>query len=128
MRVGALVRVGSAVAAVAIAGCGGDPTPSACPAHFDTQKWVTTPPGPERQRLAREVVACRYVRHGDTKRQVAEVLGRAQRDETQSRGEYRYEWYYYVGDVDGTMGPAFAQALSVRFNPPTRVSEISVDP
>ena len=128
-RARACLGIGVAVAALSV-GCkpGGGDERVACPPRFATEEWKATNAGAARQRLARQVVACRFVRRGDTKAQVAAVLGRAPRDELQYPGEYRLEWLYYVGETNGAMGPADGQNLSVRFTRAGRVRGLSVDP
>jgi hypothetical protein len=99
-----------------------------CPRRFDTARWTATAPGDARQTLARQVVKCGFVRTGDAKRRVETVLGRARRDELQSRDEYRREWPYLIGDTNGALGPADAQDLYVEFSRDGRVTDLDIEP
>jgi hypothetical protein len=116
------------VVAVAAGGCNRDDKSSSCPPRFDTRQWEASGAGAQRVRLARELTACGFVRSGDTREHVAAVLGRAERDETQYRSEYRREWLYYLDETNSAMGPAFSRYLSVRFTRESRVRDVSVDP
>ena len=113
-----------AYVAVALAGCGGDD----CPDRFDAAAWRSAGAGSaERVKLARQIERCGFL-HGESKQRVAELLGRAARDETQYRSEYRREWKYPLADTGDYMGPADLQILSVQFNRRGRVQRVSVDP
>lgn len=130
MATAQLLRIGSfTLAALVVGGCSVPSLDAAeCPRRFDTAKWKAAPPGKDRQQLAQQVVKCRFVRPGDTKRRVEAVLGRARRDELQSRADYRRSWDYYIGDTNGLLGPADAQELFVEFSSDGRVTHLSIDP
>src|SRR3954466_13284470 len=90
-----------------------------CPAHFDTKEWkhaLRRGGHEERLRLARSVKRCHYVKRGDGKARVARVLGRAKRDELQTRAEYEAEWLYDLGLTNDAMGPGDEQFLFVKFS------------
>ena len=101
----ACARLPVPLAVLALAGCGAS---GECPEHFDTAAWRQAQrPGSDQDRvtLARQVVRCRYVKPGDSKRRVAQVLGRARRDELQSKDEYAREWDYYLQFTDPRSDP-----------------------
>jgi hypothetical protein len=99
-----------------------------CARKFDSVKWRQAPRNSrERKDLAAAIERCGYVK-GRTKNEVARLLGRAPRDETQSRADYRREWRYFVGQTNGTLGPPDDLILVVRFDRDGRVTQAYVAP
>jgi hypothetical protein len=99
-----------------------------CARNFDSVRWQQAPlASRERKDLAAAIDRCGYVT-GRTRGEVARLLGKAPRDETQSRADYRREWIYYVGETNGTLGPADEQDLYVKFGRDGRVTQAEVAP
>jgi hypothetical protein len=115
--------------ALTLTGCSGSDQQAGCPASFDGAAWRAALQGGShsvRLRLARQVIRCRFVKPGDTKRDVRRVLGQPPRDELQSRRDYASEWQYLLGMTNDTLGPGMDQLLFVDFN--LRVSRIYIEP
>jgi hypothetical protein len=56
------------------------------------------------------------------------VLGRAERDEIQTRAEYNREWNYNLGMTNPPLGPGDDRFLFVAFPDGRRVSEVAITP
>lgn len=118
-----------AVAVLAACGDASSPARADCPPQFDSAAWFAAPEtSSERQSLAEQLVRCRYLKWR-SKRDVQRMLGRPERLDTQSRGEYERRWTYYLGDTADTgYGPGHAINLAVVFDKRLRVRRVTLSP
>jgi hypothetical protein len=107
--------------------CGGSDK-AACPERFDTQAWERASVGSDqRRKLALQVERCGFA-DDSSKPRVRELLGSAERLEGQYPVEFKREWYYYVGETNGSMGPADSQYLVITFDKSGRVIRAALEP
>ena len=116
-----------ALVPLALTGCSGSDG-AECPEPFDARAWQRAAfNSDERRDLARQVDRCGYV-DGADKARVQRLLGRKKRDEDQYPSEFKREWYYEVGETNGTLGPADEQSLVITFDRRERVKDVEISP
>jgi hypothetical protein len=123
-----VVIVALSLAPLALTACS-DSDGVECPDRFDSKAWRGAAfDSDERRELAQQVERCGYVR-GANKARVRELLGPIKREpEVQYPSEFKREWYYPVGETNGTYGPADEQNLWIRFDKRGRVKRAEVSP